>query len=393
LAIIADSEIERLRRERIEELKRIRSEGQKVVGYICQYVPVEIIQAAGAIGVRLARADYLSSLLGEQFLRADACPFCKSCLGKFETDPLYQLTDALVFVNTCDMMRRLPEAVGAQKNLPVFQVYLPRNSEPCLNRIEEFERQLALLRDGLTNLTGRNWDDHRLLTAIKDYNLIRALLTRIDSARQTLPPLVKGSEILDIVALSWLLSPKQAIDLLTEVSQRLNALNLRRKTEDINPELGPPSFRPRVMIAGSILTEDDREVIQMLEAQADIVADELCTGVRFFAGQIELDKGPLRAIARFYFNRIPCAYRRPNDLLYEHLQQLIQERRVQGVIYKTLLYCDPWRFEAKHLRQMLKIPVLEIDGDYSGANIEQLRTRIEAFIETLGQHQEADGEF
>ncbi|MGQ9708730.1 MAG: 2-hydroxyacyl-CoA dehydratase subunit D [bacterium] len=366
------SEIERSRQERIQELKVLRSQGQKIIGYFCQYVPVEMIHAAGAIPVRLARADYSSSLRGERFLRPDACPFCKSCLGKFETDPLYQMMDALIFVNTCDMMRRLPETLLGYRKIPIFQLYLPRTSQPFPNRLQEFERQLTLLSDYLTALTGKNCDEAGLIKAIEDYNHLRTMFTQLDNARSAIPLQFKGSEIIDLVALCSLLSPQQAEDLLNSKLYKLQEL----------PKPESP-IRPRLLLAGSILAEEDREVVQLLEAQADIVADALCTGARFFAGRVQLDDAPLKAIAVFYFSRIPCAYRRPNDLLYENLQVLIRERTVQGVIYKTLLYCDPWRFEAKQLRQMLKLPVIEIEGDYSCANREQLRTRIEAFLETL----------
>ncbi len=63
--------------------------------------------------MRLADADYQAEMRGERLLRSDACPFCKSCLGHLLTDQseLYQLIDGLVSVNTCDMMRRLPEVV------------------------------------------------------------------------------------------------------------------------------------------------------------------------------------------------------------------------------------------------------------------------------------------
>ncbi len=359
-------------RKRIAELKRLKGQGKKVVGYFCQYVPVELIFAAGAIPVRLAGGDYPTSVRGERFLRADACPFCKSCLGKFETDPLYQLTDALVFVNTCDMMRRLPEVVSANIKIPIFQLYLPRTAEPFGNRVAEFQRQVNLLKEWLTALTCESVDKDRLQAAIRENNALRQGLTRLDEQRALMPPRIKGSEVFDLAHLSWLLEPRQALSAIAQVNAQIM----------VSAE--PAAFRPRLLLAGSILTDQERDFLELIEAQADIVADVICTGVRFFAGSIKLNHDPLQNITDFYFNRIPCACRRPNDLLYSQLRQLITGRAVQGIIYKTLLYCDSWRFEAKFLRQTLKLPLLEIDGDYSATNREQLRTRIEAFIEMLG---------
>ncbi|MEO0005460.1 MAG: 2-hydroxyacyl-CoA dehydratase family protein [candidate division WOR-3 bacterium] len=369
MALITREEVEVLRAERIEELKRLKREGKKVVGYFCQYVPVELIFAAGAIPVRLARGNYFSSVRGERFLRPDACPFCKSCLGKFETDPLYRLTDALVFVNTCDMMRRLPEAVSANIKIPIFQLYLPRTAEPFPNRVQGFERQIMLLKAWLTGLTGEEVKEERVLTAITQYNSLRQAISQIDEGRALVPPRVKGSEIFGLALLAWLLEPQKASRVLLRHSS--------------TPTSTSNYSAPRVLLAGSILAEEERDLIELIEEGADIVADVVCTGARFFAGSVELQGNPFHSLAHFYFNRIPCAYRRPNNLLYDKLKQLILERAVQGIIYKTLLYCDPWRFEAKFLRQTLGLPVLEIDGDYSQTNREQLRTRIEAFVEML----------
>ena len=148
------------------------------------------------------------------------------------------------------------------------------------------------------------------------------------------------------------------------------------------------------MLGGSILTEDDRWLLEMVEEKADIVTDILCTGTRWFAedvpdegesgnGEVGRREGdPLDRLARFYFSR-PCIHRRPNTDLYKYAQDLVREFRVQGLVYKTLLYCDPWNFEARRLQEALRISMLHLDTDYSTENREQVRTRVEAFMETL----------
>ncbi len=368
MGLIAPQKIAHLRTQRIAELQRLRASGKKVVGYFCLYVPVEIIQACGAIPIRFARGDNPAAVLGERYLRPDACPFCKSTLGKLITDPLYQLADALVFVNTCDMMRRLPEVASGLVDLPIFQVYLPRTAENLPARLNEFLRQLKKMMCFLTTLTGIDGLP-ALPSTIAEYNRLRQALKALDETRTQNPPPVKGSEILDLVLLATLLKPQDVINLVSEAMSNLQ----------FNSQ---PSL-PRVLLAGSILTEEDRGTIALIEKKLAIVADTICTGTRFFAEPIEVKDDPLIALANYYFNRIPCTFRRPNELLYTFTRRLITERQVQGIIYKTLLYCDPWRFEAQPHRTKLQLPVLEIDGDYSGENYQQLQTRIEAFAEML----------
>ncbi len=359
-----------LRQHRLNELQELKSQGTRLIGYFCLYVPVEIVRAAGAVPVRLARADYPSSAAGEQLLRVDACPFCKSSLGLFNSDPLYQQLDGVIFVNTCDMMRRLPELVATRVRIPVFQLYLPRTSEPVPSRIAEFTRQLNRLTEFLSHLTGTTPDRERLLAAISTENQLRSKLRALEMLRAVPGSGLKTSRFFDLIALATLLAPEQTLTLISEI---------------INPPTPPAvdECQPRLLLAGSIVAESDRDLLNLIEERAAIVADVICTGARLVEGGVATTAEPLTALARYYFGRIPCACRRPNDRLYQHIQQLIEQRRVQGIVYQTLLYCDPWRFEARDLRRWTGLPMLEIDHDYSRQNYEQLRTRIEAFVEML----------
>jgi len=358
--------------KRLTELEKLKSRGRKLAGYFCLYVPVELLRAAGATPIRLARADYPSSQAGERYLRADACPFCKSSLEKVVSDPLYQLMDMLIFVNTCDMMRRLPELIATRVSIPVFQLYLPRTAEPFPARIAEFEHQLRRLAEFVTRLTGTAIDDQYLRTEIEIGNQLRSALRSIEILRALPAPRLTTAELFDLISLATLLEPADIIPLIAQIKNQVGNRVFNRQPTP-----------PRLLLAGSIIAEGEREVISLLEERATIVADVICTGARFIEGDIATDSDPFRSLARYYFNRIPCPCRRPNTALYQQIRQLITERQIQGIVYQTLLYCDPWRFEARDLRQATGLPMLEIDHDYSRQNFEQLRTRIEAFVEML----------
>ncbi len=377
--------------EGFKELRVLKEKGRRLVGYFCVYVPVEIIYASGALPVRLARADEDSARCGEGWLRADACPFCKASVGRFTSDPLYQMLDGLVMVNTCDMMRRLAEVLAERIAIPLFQLYLPRTAEQRANRIVEWTEQLRCLYRWAQGLTGVKVDDGGateqlpLLNAIADYNRVRGLLQQLDRLRAMVPARLKASEIFDLVAQCTRYPPEMVgAWLKQEYARRTGGLRSAEGAEATAPEPAGlvSDSRPRLMLAGSILVEEDRLLLELIEEQADVVADAVCTGMRWFTEMVA-DGEPLTEIARFYFNRTPCAFRRPNTVLYDYLRRLIQERQVKGVVYKTLFYCDPWRFEIKRMRQELGLPVLEIDGDYCQENRAQLRTRVEAFLEML----------
>jgi benzoyl-CoA reductase/2-hydroxyglutaryl-CoA dehydratase subunit BcrC/BadD/HgdB len=385
--LIPRATLAQIRQERVEEITAARRRGAKVVGYFCIYAPVELVQAAGAIPVRLMKGGHAAEEAGERYLRVDACSFCNACMGNFESDSVYKQVDAVVAVNTCDMMRRLPESIERHFGIPVFQLYLPRTSEPLPHRLAEFRRQFDLLVDELAKLTGIVAGDGRLESVIAAFSGLRAMLRQASDTRRADSPLLSGGTMLDLEATAWLLGPVKAISLVEEVLRMVAA----------RPR--PEAKRPRLMLGGSILTEDDRWLLDLVEEKADIVTDILCTGTRWFADEVpdegesgngeagrrERDRSgdaPLDRLARFYFSR-PCMHRRPNSGMYEYAQKLAREFRAEGLVYKTLLYCDPWNFEARRLQEALGIPMLHLDTDYSTENREQVRTRVEAFLETL----------
>ena len=382
MELIPRATFEQIRHERVEEIAAARRQGAKVVGYFCIYAPVELVQAAGVIPVRLMRGGHAAEEAGERYLRSDACSFCSACMGNFELDPVYKQIDAVVSVNTCDMMRRLPESIEKHFGIPVFQLYMPRTSEPLPHRVAEFRRQLELLAVKMATLTGSAIVTERLESEIAAFNRLRGMLRQASDTRRMNGPLLSGSTMLDLAATAWLLGPVKAVSLVEEVLRMVAA----------RPR--PEGRRPRLMLGGSMLTEDDRWLLDLVEEKADIVTDILCTGTRWFAEDVpdegesgngevgRRERDSLDRLARFYFSR-PCMHRRPNLSMYEYAQKLAGEFRVQGLVYKTLLYCDSWNFEARRLQEALGIPMLHLDTDYATENREQMRTRVEAFLETL----------
>jgi benzoyl-CoA reductase/2-hydroxyglutaryl-CoA dehydratase subunit BcrC/BadD/HgdB len=357
--------LEELRQSRIAELVELRKQGRKVVGWFYPGAPVEIVRAAGAVPVRLARGGYPAEARGLRWLRADACPFVLSTLGNFESDPLFRLVDAVLSVNTSDMMRRTGEAIAGQFGLPVFELYLPRTSEPLPHRVAEFERQLGRLAEELAAFTGFEVTEERLRIEIARETDVRRLIARFDALRGADASPVSETDVLDLSALATLLDPDRFLQ--------------EHRSYEAHMSDGPGLSRPRLMLAGSIVTEQDRWLVEAIEERADIVADS------FVSAEPEAPAAAtaLASLATYYFGRIPDITRRPNDRTVALLVRRARERRAQAVLYKTLLYCDPWDFEVPRIRSALGLPMLHIDGNYSDENRGQVLTRIEAFLESL----------
>ena len=122
---------------------------------------------------------------------------------------------------------------------------------------------------------------------------------------------------------------------------------------------------------------------------ACIVADQLCWGSKSFADLADEEIDPIDAIARRMLEHMPCP--RMLDQYPKRLANLLEavkQYRVDGIICQRLRFCDLWGGETEMLQRSLKeeagIPLLVLERDYAAASgVGQLRTRVQAFLETL----------
>lgn len=72
---------------------------------------------------------------------------------------------------------------------------------------------------------------------------------------------------------------------------------------------------------------------------------------------------------------------------FDDIVRLAREYHVDGVIDANLKFCTLYDTEKSAVAKALEaegIPCLGLETDYTDNDAEQLRTRIEAFVETLG---------
>ncbi len=72
-------------------------------------------------------------------------------------------------------------------------------------------------------------------------------------------------------------------------------------------------------------------------------------------------------------------------------KRLYQDPHLQGVIYHTVKFCDYYGFEYSQLRRELSVPMLKVESDYTLQSSGQLRTRLEAFAESLAPQDQRKG--
>jgi benzoyl-CoA reductase/2-hydroxyglutaryl-CoA dehydratase subunit BcrC/BadD/HgdB len=250
------------------------------------------------------------------------------------------------------------------------------------NSIEHYETQLkAHVLDKLSERFGIDTSDEALLQAIKEHNEICRLITEIGSYRKLDEPTITGWEF-SIIQLSTLVCPKYLIiDKLRDIAEQL-----KTRTPDAKK-----TYRCRVVLTGS--EEDDPDFIKLIEeCGALVVADRYCYGSLPGREEIVVKEGetPLRAIARHYLNTSECPRFMEQNTMRErkkYLADVAKEYKADGIIISQMKFCEYWSYERTIDTLILPrdygIPVCSIEKEYVNNAVGQLRTRFQAFVESI----------
>jgi benzoyl-CoA reductase/2-hydroxyglutaryl-CoA dehydratase subunit BcrC/BadD/HgdB len=163
---------------------------------------------------------------------------------------------------------------------------------------------------------------------------------------------------------------------------------LERLLDELGESAADDHQSPRILITGSIM--DNPQILELIEqGGARVVGDDLCTGTRLFWDTFESAGDPLTDMSHHYLGRTPCPRMKDAPKRFDHVLRMVDEFQVDGVIFYTLKFCDPFLFDVPLLKERLVergLRTLWLDGDYTPGTLGRVRTRIEAFIEMLRQH-------
>ncbi|MFO8102387.1 MAG: 2-hydroxyacyl-CoA dehydratase family protein [Dehalococcoidia bacterium] len=352
-----------------------KSQGKKVVGFFCTYVPEEILYAAGIFPYRVRAAGCTNTNSADVYMSQVNCSFVRSCL-EYAFEGKYDFLDGMVFTRSCDNIRRLYD---------LFRVIMP-DAFPFLHFIDMphkvNEEAIILYREFLEEFKnhieeffGVEITDARLLEAINTYNETRTLLKQLYELRKADNPPISGAETLSVTLASTTL-PRD----------RYNRL-LKQLLEELGQRKGISDYKARLSIAGGGGCDNPAfyEIIEELGGL--IVSDSICYGSRYFWEPVETNGDLLRSLARSYLNSPSCP--RMVEKLTERCdfaRQTAEDSKADGVIFQRLRYCDLWGGEQLNFRKKMKdegVPLLSLEREYWLSATGQLRTRVQAFLESL----------
>ena len=353
-----------------------KDKGQKVYGFYCLYSPVELALAAGGVTVGLCgtRGDPIPA--AEKTLPRNLCPLIKSSFGFAVEDscPYFKASDLIVADSTCDGKKKMFEQMAEMK--PLHLMYLPHRQD--LDGATAFwEGEVVRLKKRIEDECGFELTEDKLKDTIALTNREAAALKGLMDLNQRKPAPISGMKMLEIVfKFGFFASKEEAVGLVEDIVAEVEAAPASTHAEG-----------PRVIISGVPMGMGSHKVVKLIEdAGGTVVAFENCTGYKKTMA-VDTAKDPIPALAEKYL-ATPCSIMSPNPGRTALLDEMIDGFAADAVVDLTWQACHTYNVEAEHIRKFVQqkkdLPYLHIETDYSDADTEQLRVRIEAFLEMVG---------
>ena len=352
------------------------------VGTYCVMAPQELIYAAGAMPVKLCSGNYTAFSVGDDVTPRDACPLVKAVAGFLQTGlmPVYRDCRMMVLPITCDCKKKIAGMLKNSVNLMTMHIPASREDDD----IDEYVRQLYELMARLEDVTGNAVTYDTLAEGFRMVGRAQYELSEFIRLKKNTPYLIRGTHSMAIMnAASYM-----PADMWAYAMSRVNA-ELKQKAKAKQTVTGKEL--PRILLTGSPIVFPNIKIPLIIEETGGIVAgDETCMGERgMWDPAVIVDDsfdGMMRALANRALRPCPCPTFADNSQRLFRLKQLIKDNHIQGVIYHVLRGCLVYDFEYKKIEEelgKLDIPVIRLESDYNEEDVEQLRIRIEAFIELL----------
>lgn len=362
--------------------RELKNEGKKIIGYICSFVPVEIITAAGCVPFRIRGSVHEPITKGDTDLETIACPFFRSCFD-LAVKGMYDFLAGSVVPHGCDSMTRTYSVWKYTLGLPYSHfINVPHTLSE--SSMQFFIAELSTFTKSLGRFAGKDISDDDLREAIILHNENRTKAKALYELRKPDPPIISGTELTKILTVGASLPVSESNELFDAVLEQF-----RHRKES------PFKKAPRILVDGPCV--DNIELVKLIEdIGANVVVDTLCNGTRDNWPFTEVGGDPMDALADRYLEKVNCprTYRQNEGQSFQDdirsrfgdIGFFAKEFKVDGAILYIYKYCDPFGFEVparKAYFESIKVPLLYLEDEYSAGTIGQLKTRVQAFLEMI----------
>ena len=362
-----------------------KSDGKICVAYTCENVPEPLLNLGDCVSIRLTAPHTGSMDIATYYMTNLLCEPSRALLER-AVEGGFNSAACVITPDGCTMMNRAVENMEllhtmGQGNPKFFHEYMEiafKNTESDVD-LSVLQCTNHVLRP-LHEKYGVDISDAAVREAVARHNKLCRLIREIGEFRKGDRPRITGYEF-HVLCLATYVCPKYlVIDKLEETLEEL-------KTRE--PDEKP--WRARLLVVGSEM--DDSGMIKLIEEQGALVCcDRFCFGS--YPGRVEIalndEEDALRQVCRHYIRNCQCPRMMNQEKVYgrkQYVAELAKEYGADGIIYEQMKFCDPWAYEkmlgGHILREEYGYPVLAVDRPYAIAGSGQMRTRVQAFVESI----------
>ena len=357
-----------------ELVREAQNQGFKCIATTCENVPEPLLNLPGTFSVRLRAPRTGSMEMATYYMTSFLCEYSRALLER-AIEGGYNFVDGMITPDGCTMMNRCVENMELLKTMGegkegFFWEYMEIPQKDDDNALDMYTLQCRnhILKP-LTEKYGIDTSDDAIRKAVEEHNEVCRLIRQLGDFRKEENPRITGYEFHLII--------HKLRETLEEVKTR-------------EPD-ATNKYRARVVFVGSEV--DDVDVIKLVEESgAYVCADRFCYGSLPGRDEIVLndEEDPVRQICRQVQHRAQCP--RYWDMAKmtgrrDYVADLAKEYGADGIIYEQMKFCDPWAYERMIgsivLREEHGYPVLAVDRPYAIGSSGQMRTRVQAFVESI----------
>ncbi|MGV8075139.1 MAG: 2-hydroxyacyl-CoA dehydratase subunit D [Syntrophobacteraceae bacterium] len=363
----------------LTDLMQMKREGTKIIGYMPGgYFPEELVLAAGAMPVCMIRG-------GDHSLVEAAMAYSDRWLDTFYRaqigggisgeDPFYNIIDALFFPIMDNNSRSAYDHLVYHTDIDIFPFGVPHTKDEVGCRY--YLHGITGVKEKLEQITGVSVGEQRLKEAILLCNEERELLKKISLMRKTAPVPISAKDFVMLNHASMIVDKRILVEI------------LRSLVDELQGAASDNATGPRMLLTGSTLAMGDHKILDLIqEAGGLVVIEEFAEGIKPYWQSVKMTDDSMKGLAEAYFmDRVVPAWFRPAGERLEYLVQLVKDFSVDGVIWYQLMYRECYKIESYYFPEILKkktgLSMLTLESDYDPCETGQMRTRIEAYIESI----------
>lgn len=370
--------------QRIAEINALRAEKKPAVGTFCIFVPEEIVVGAGGACYGLCGGSNATVADAETELPRNICPLIKSAHGfKLQRTCAYtQSSDFIYGETTCEAKKKAWEILA--KHHPVHVMNIPHMKRE--KDLKMWQEEIKEFKEHIEAVTEKKLSLDAMKEGVRKVNAKRSALQRLDRLRGMNPDVmpISGKDALFITQVGFM-------DDIERYTEKVNELCDELEERVKNKQSVFPKDTPRLMVLGTPFAPPNWKLHTAVETTGGcVINEESCIGHRYFKDNVDIEGAQsddeLYARLMTRYSKIDCACFTPNTGRINKIVQMYKERQADGVIYYTLSFCHTYNVESHLVLEAMQkegIPCLVIESDYSPEDAGQIKTRVEAFLESI----------